>query len=249
MLKQIKAVIVGYGNRGQVYADYSLDRPEELSVVAVVDPNEFKLEEAKKRYSLSSDRLFGSFEEFLKSKIECDIVINATMDEMHYETAMQILENGYDMLIEKPIVPNKKELFDIKKAAEKKNLKVFVCHVLRYTPFYKTIKKLIADGEIGEIISMEMNEHVCRQHYLASYDRGTAKKNAARDFFWLNAVTISILCAGSTTPPRPKKFRAWAAVPNSSRKECRKTLRNFVTNVSIRTFVGIPRYASISTST
>ena len=44
MLKQIKAVIVGYGNRGQVYADYSLDRPEELSVVAVVDPNEFKLE-------------------------------------------------------------------------------------------------------------------------------------------------------------------------------------------------------------
>ena len=62
MLKQIKAVIVGYGNRGQVYADYSLDRPEELSVVAVVDPNEFKLEEAKKRYSLSSDRLFGSFE-------------------------------------------------------------------------------------------------------------------------------------------------------------------------------------------
>lgn len=172
MLKQIKAVIVGYGNRGQVYADYSLDRPEELSVVAVVDPNEFKLEEAKKRYSLSSDRLFGSFEEFLKSKIECDIVINATMDEMHYETAMQILENGYDMLIEKPIVPNKKELFDIKKAAEKKNLRVFVCHVLRYTPFYKTIKKLIADGEIGEIISMEMNEHVCRQHYLASYDRG-----------------------------------------------------------------------------
>ena len=135
MLKQIKAVIVGYGNRGQVYADYSLDRPEEFAVAAVVDPNEFKLEEAKKRYSLPSDKLFKSFAEFMKSGVDCDIVINATMDEIHYETAMQILNGGYDMLIEKPIVPNKEELFDIKRVAEEKGLKVFVCHVLRYTPF------------------------------------------------------------------------------------------------------------------
>jgi len=172
MLKQIKAVIVGYGNRGQVYADYSLCRPEELSVVAVVDPNEFKLDEAAKRYKLSSDKLFKDFDEFIKSGTKCDIVINSTMDELHYKLAMQILENGFDMLIEKPIVPNESELRDIKNAAEKHKAKVFVCHVLRYTPFYKTIKKLINDGEIGEIMTMEMNEHVCRQHYLASYDRG-----------------------------------------------------------------------------
>lgn len=172
MSKQIKAVIVGYGNRGQVYGDYSLDCPEQLKIVAVVDPNKFKQAEASERYSLEKNALFDDFGDFVKSGIDCDIVINATMDELHYETAMRILNAGFDMLIEKPIVPDREQLNDIKKLAEEKKLNVFVCHVLRYTPFYKTIKKLVSDGEIGEIMTMEMNEHVCRQHYLASYDRG-----------------------------------------------------------------------------
>jgi predicted dehydrogenase len=44
--------------------------------------------------------------------------------------------------------------------------------VLRYTPFYRSIKTLLNNGEIGEIMTMEMNEHVCTSHYLTAYDRG-----------------------------------------------------------------------------
>ena len=63
-------------------------------------------------------------------------------------------------------------MLDIKRVAEEKGSRIFVCHVLRYAPFYKKIKELINSGVIGEIMTMEMNEHVCRQHYLASYVRG-----------------------------------------------------------------------------
>lgn len=170
--KKLRAAIVGYGNRGQVYADYSLECPDELEVAAVIDPNEFKLKEAKERYGLSDDKLFRSFEEFKKCGIPCDFVVNATMDQFHYRTAMEILNAGYDMLLEKPIVPDEKELLDIKNLAEEKGLRVFVCHVLRYAPFYTKIKELLNAGTIGKIMTMEMNEHVCRQHYLASYVRG-----------------------------------------------------------------------------
>ena len=170
--RKIWAAIVGYGNRGQVYADYSLDCPNELGIAAIVDPNEFKLAEAQKRYNLSKDRLFKSFDEFLKKSVECDLVINATMDSLHYETAMQILAAKYDMLMEKPIVPNEKQLMDIKNAAERNGCKVFICHVLRYTPYYRRIKQLIHGGEIGDIMTMEMNEHVCIAHYLTAYVRG-----------------------------------------------------------------------------
>lgn len=170
--KKIKAAVVGYGNRGQVYADYSLDMPDELEVVAIVDPNAYKLKEAKKRYNLPAKALFTSLDDFISADIKCDIVINATMDQIHYKTAMQILEAGYDMLIEKPIVNNARELLDIKRVAEDKGLNVFVCHVLRYTPFYRTIKTLLNNGEIGEVMTMEMNEHVCTSHYLTAFDRG-----------------------------------------------------------------------------
>lgn len=166
------ATVVGYGNRGQVYAGYSLTNPDQLGIAAVVDVNEFRLKEAKKEYNLSDEQLFTSFQDFLKSGIDCDFVINTTMDQYHYETAMEILDAGYDMLLEKPVVPNEEQLRAIRKKAKEKDCEVFVCHVLRYTPFYREIKQTINDGTIGEIISMEMNEHVGNSHYLTSYLRG-----------------------------------------------------------------------------
>lgn len=171
-IKKMWAVVVGYGNRGQVYADYSLEEPAEFGIAAIVDPNEFKLQEAKTRYGLSDESLFRSFEEFAASGIACDFVINSTMDQRHYETAMKILKAGYHMLMEKPIVPEAGQLREIQRVANEKKLNVFVCHVLRYTPFYRAIKELINDGVVGEIMSIEMHEHVNLPHYLASYVRG-----------------------------------------------------------------------------
>lgn len=171
-MKKLWAAVVGYGNRGQIYADYSLDEPSEFGVAAIVDPSDFKLQEAKKRYGLEDNQLFHSFDEFAKSELTCDFVINATMDQYHYETAMKILNAGYDMLMEKPIVPNVEQLLEIKNLAKAKNAKVFVCHVLRYTPFYRKIKELLNAGTIGEVMTMELNEHVCRPHFLSSYVRG-----------------------------------------------------------------------------
>lgn len=171
-MKKLMTAIVGYGNRGQIYADYSLDEPSELGVVAVIDPNDFKLQEAKARYGLSDDCLFHDFDAFANSKIACDLVINATMDQYHYETAIKILNAGYDMLMEKPIVSNAKQLKEIEKLAKEKGAKVFVCHVLRYTPFYRKIKELLNAGTIGDVVTMELNEHVCRPHFLSSYIRG-----------------------------------------------------------------------------
>jgi len=171
-VKKMRAAIVGYGNRGQVYADYSLDEPEELEIVAIVDPNDFKLQEAKTRYGLGDECLFRNIDEFVASGIPCDFVVNATMDQYHYETAMKILDAGFNMLMEKPVVPNAVQLREIERKTKEKGVQVFVCHVLRYTPFYRKIKEIINAGTIGSIMTMEMNEHVSRPHYLTSYVRG-----------------------------------------------------------------------------
>lgn len=171
-MKKTKIAVVGYGNRGQVYADYSLDEPSEVEVVAVIDPNEYKLQVAIQRYGISKNQTFTSYSDFIKANLEVDLVINATMEQYHYETAIEILNSNYDMLIEKPIVSDKEQLNEILRVANERNLKVFVCHVLRYSPFYKSIKQAILDGKVGDVVSMEMNEHVWVPHYLTSYVRG-----------------------------------------------------------------------------
>lgn len=168
-------ILVGAGNRGQCYCDYSLYYPEEMKVIAVCDVNELHLKEVADKYGVAENMRFIDLDELLSKKIPCDLVVNATMDQMHYETAIKIISAGYDMVMEKPVTARVEELLDIEQKAKEMKVKVFVCHVLRYTPFYKSIKNDIVQGKIGKIISMEMNEHVGVVHFMDSYVRGKWK--------------------------------------------------------------------------
>ncbi len=171
-MKKIKVALLGCGDRGCIYADYSLRNPDDMEVVAVTDTSALKKEEARVRYNLPEDRAFSSVEAFIAAGIECDIVIDATMDKAHYPTAMALLAAKYNVLLEKPVCPNKEELLDIQRAAHENGCKVIVCHVLRYTPFYSAVKKVLAEGKIGRVRSLEMTEHVGMAHFIDSFVRG-----------------------------------------------------------------------------
>ena len=171
-MKTIRAVVIGYGDRGSIYASYALLEPQKLQIVGVVDVNPHRLEIAKEKFNLEDKCLFTDVKECLSSSLAVDLYINATMDEMHYDVLKAIIPTGKPILTEKPIVNNKQQLLELEDLASKCNTPIFVGHVLRYTPFYKTIKKLILDGEIGEIRTMELAEHVGSAHYAGSYIRG-----------------------------------------------------------------------------
>ena len=86
--------------------------------------------------------------------------------------AIKGLELGYDILLEKPISPVKKELLNLLKVQKKTGGKVLVCHVLRYAPAYLKMKDLIDKGEIGQVIKMESIERVAYWHEAHSFVRG-----------------------------------------------------------------------------
>ncbi len=178
-MKKLKAALLGAGNRGQIYCDYALTCPDELEIVSVIDINPFKMNEAGDKYGIKSDMRFLSLDEFIKANVECDFVVNATMDEMHYETAMKLIKAGYNLVLEKPITGNLTELLDIERSAKEKGVKILVCHVLRYTPFYRSIKEIIDSGKIGKVINMQLNEHVWYGHFVNSYVRGKWRSEKA----------------------------------------------------------------------
>lgn len=171
-MKKIKAAVLGCGDRGCIYADYALRNPEDMEIVAVADLNALHREEARNRYSLPPERAFDGVESFVAAGIDCDIVIDATMDRAHYPTAMALLKAKYNILLEKPVCPNKEELLDIQRTAHENGCRVIVCHVLRYTSFYSAVKKVISDGKIGRVRSIEMTEHVGMAHFIDSFVRG-----------------------------------------------------------------------------
>lgn len=168
-MKIIKAVCVGAGNRGIIYSDFALTHSDRMKLVAVVDPNELHRTEFAKAHSIGKDMQFASIEDFIKAGVKCDIVINATIDNLHIETTKPLLENGYDVLLEKPITASADELIDLRDCAIRENRNLFICHVLRYTPFYRSIKQHILDGEIGKVVSVNMSEYVGVSHFIESF--------------------------------------------------------------------------------
>ena len=180
-MKKLTAVVIGYGMRGQAYAQYAIDNPEKLSIVAVADIEEDRLELAKKNHNISDNMLFRTWEDIVKQPKLADFAIIATQDDMHTEPAIKCMELGYDLLLEKPMAQNAKECREIYEASEKYGRKVIVCHVLRFTPFWRAIKAIIDRGEIGRPMSMIHMENVGIMHQSHSFVRGN----------WRNSVESS----------------------------------------------------------
>ncbi|MBR1676297.1 MAG: Gfo/Idh/MocA family oxidoreductase [Clostridia bacterium] len=171
-MKKVSVVVIGFGDRAVAYTKYALNNPDRLEVVAAIDPNPFRRNLAKEMFGLKDEMLFSDMEDCLKLGKIADAVINGTMDELHIKTAIPFLKLGYDMLLEKPITNNKKDLLELKRVGDEHGCKLMICHVLRYTPFYLKIKEIILSGEIGDIVGMETNEMVGVAHASASYIRG-----------------------------------------------------------------------------
>ena len=102
MNKQISAVLLGAGNRADVYASTSIKFPEKLKVVGIVDPDPVRRELMRSKYEVSPENCFENVYEFVKREKFADAVINGTMDHLHVETSIPVLEKGYDLLLEKP---------------------------------------------------------------------------------------------------------------------------------------------------
>ena len=168
----VTAIIVGGGHRSFTYAELALQKPEKLKIVGIADPNPFRCEKARKMFGFPKENCFSSAHELAAVPKFADAVINGTMDHQHVETAIPLLEAGYDMLLEKPFAVNMDELEKLVSTVEKYGNKVMICHVLRYTPFYIAIKERVLAGEIGDIISINTFEHVSYHHASTSYVRG-----------------------------------------------------------------------------
>lgn len=174
MEKQVTAAIAGLGSRGKdVYAPMSRLFPEKLKITAVADPDLSRVMQMREEYRIEEDRCFGSAEEMLEQPRLADVMIIATQDRQHVRQAVRAMERGYDILLEKPVSPELDECREIVRRAEELKRKVVVCHVLRYTPFYQTVKSLLDAGRIGEVVSVMAVENVGYWHQAHSFVRGS----------------------------------------------------------------------------
>lgn len=175
-MKQKTAILVGAGARGQIYAAYARQHPEQLRIVAVAEPKAERRAVFCHTYGIDDACQYQDWRELLAQPRMADAALIATLDDQHTGPAVQALEKGYHVLLEKPMSNREEECRAIAAAAQKGGRVLSICHVLRYAPFFLTIKRLIDENVLGEVASISLIENVAYWHFAHSFVRGNWRK-------------------------------------------------------------------------
>ncbi|HBC87068.1 MAG TPA: oxidoreductase [Lentisphaeria bacterium] len=171
--KPITLAICGAGSRGLLsYAPYALKHPDELKVVAVAEPREWFRDEAMKRHKIPAKSVFSDWREMAAKEKLADAVLVATQDSLHKEPAIAFIKKNYDVLLEKPMACNETDCREIAEAARGRKSIFALCHVLRYTPYFRRMKAIVESGVLGQIATVRHIEPVGFWHQAHSYVRG-----------------------------------------------------------------------------
>jgi predicted dehydrogenase len=170
--KPITCIVIGAGARGNTYSSYTERFKGEMNIVGVAEPNQIRRERFSKRYSIPPANQVNTWEDVFSRPKFADAVMITTPDHLHFGPAMKALEMGYDLLLEKPIAQTWEECKAILDSAKKHKRIVAVCHVLRYTPYFRKMKEIVDSGALGQIISVQHMEPIEHIHMTHSYVRG-----------------------------------------------------------------------------
>jgi hypothetical protein len=170
--KPISAITIGAGNRGNVYGNFAIAYPHQLSIIGVAEPIVIRNERYSSKHQIKPENRFTTWEDVFKKPKFADAVIISTPDNLHYGPCMAALKAGYDILLEKPISPSEKECRDILALAKKTGRIVAVCHVLRYAPYFVKMREWLQNDAVGNIISVQHFEPIEHIHMSHSFVRG-----------------------------------------------------------------------------
>ncbi len=174
MSDAVRAVLVGAGQRGHfTYGRYALDHPDALRFVAVVDPSPARIHRFGDAHGIPAELRFATVDDYLAANDLAGTAFVATPDRHHHAAAIALLEAGHHLYLEKPIATNLRDAVAIVAGARKHGRLLHVAHVLRYTPFFKTLHDIVTDpGTMGDLITVEHRENVVSWHMAHSFVRG-----------------------------------------------------------------------------
>ncbi|GHT73822.1 oxidoreductase [Bacteroidia bacterium] len=153
-MNKIKFAVAGCGHIGKRHIEM-IQRNPKAEVVAVCDilPRETLHLPA----STTSYPFFNSLDHLFRSNISFDVLNICTPNGLHASMAVEGLETGHNVVIEKPMALNTADAERILFTAEKQEKKVFCVMQNRYSPPSVWIKEIIESRKLGKIFMVQIN--------------------------------------------------------------------------------------------
>ncbi|MDQ1045865.1 Gfo/Idh/MocA family oxidoreductase [Streptomyces sp. V4I2] len=149
----LRVGLVGYGLAGSVFHAPLIAATEGLILDTVVTSNPERQEQA--RAGFPDVRLAAAPEELFDRADELDLVVVASPNKTHVPLATAALKAGLPVVVDKPVAGTAAEARELAALAEERGLLLSVFQNRRWDNDFLTLRKLIAEGELGDIYRFE----------------------------------------------------------------------------------------------
>lgn len=159
-MQKTKYAIVGTGHRSYLYIDAIVrDFPDVAQLVAFCDTNQTRMDVANRHIKES----FGAtelptyrhdrFAEMI-SEQRPDKIIVASIDATHHYYIQAAMENGCDVITEKPMTIDAEKCQTVVDTIERTHRDLRVVFNARYAPRNTKVKEVLQSGAIGQVLSV-----------------------------------------------------------------------------------------------
>ena len=172
----IRAAVVGTGGISNAHIQGLLTFPDRCRIVALCDIVPGKAEAVRRRYGLDCP-VFEKAEDMLDARIPIDLVHVCTPPFAHASVAIQAMEHGCHVLVEKPMAAGISECQAMLDTAREHHVILGQVAQNRFTDPYWRLHQILQSGIAGKICSVQVNSAWWRGHcYYDLWWRGTWEK-------------------------------------------------------------------------
>jgi predicted dehydrogenase len=150
-MNPLNLALVGCGRIAQRHAEH-INKIGRLMAVCDIEVN--RANELAKKYNAIA---YADLDELLHTEKSVDVVSVCTPNGLHAEHSIKALKAGFHVLCEKPMAINTLDCSRMIQTAELCNKRLFVIKQNRFNPPVAAIKKLIDDGQLGKILSVQLS--------------------------------------------------------------------------------------------
>ena len=180
--------IVGTGHRATNMwgSDLLRNYSDVLEFVGLSDTNPKRLA-ASKGLMGAACPTFTSFDEMCE-RARPDLLMVTTVDSTHADYITRALDRGIDVITEKPMVTDERQIKAVLEAERRNRRKIVVAFNYRYAPKHQKIKEILASGEIGPVTSVDFQWYLDTTHG-ADYFRRWHRLKSKGGSLWVHKAT------------------------------------------------------------
>jgi predicted dehydrogenase len=144
----LRVALIGYGVRGRDLGRWAGNVTTPATLVAIVEHSERCRADARSDFG-GSVSILTDHRDLTDEEIDAAII--ATPDDTHASIAIDLLERGIPIYLEKPIATTVADADAILDTAARTGTRIYVGHNMRHTSMARVMKEVVSSGEIGEV--------------------------------------------------------------------------------------------------